>query len=239
MASADLMKLYQLHLIDVGILEVRKKAAALEAGKKIQDELVAFQHHVKGVEDAFHKVHGEQKDIELSNQQIDDKVANIEKLLFGGKVTSPKEVEAYETQIKGLKAQKDQNEDKLVGLWDEVAKAESAFKEAQTKLKEKSQAFEEWKKKAVTFKAQLEAHYKDLAAKRPAALQGINPTLIATYEAIKKQHGGIGVAMVTKEQTCQECGTKVPDKTIESIKDDRTATCEECRRILYWTSGLI
>ncbi len=239
MASADLMKLYQLHRIDVGILEVRKKAAALEAGKKLQAELQTFTNHVKGVETAFHKIHGEQKDLELSNQQIDDKIKSINNLLFGGKVTSPKEVEAYEHQIKGLQAQKSTNEDRLVSVWDEVAKSDGELKAAQKDLKAKTDSFEDWKKRAMTFKAQLEADYKTLTAKRPAAAQGINPTLLATYDAIRQRHGGIGVSLVTKQQTCEECGTKVADKSIESIKDDRTVTCEECHRILYWTGGLV
>lgn len=239
MASADLMKLYQLHLIDIGLLEVRKKAAALEAGKKIQSELDAFSQQVKTLETTYHRAHGEQKDLELNNQQIDDKVKSIENLLFSGKVTSPKEVEAYETQVKALKKQKETNEERLLEVWDEVAKAEGELKVGQKQLEEKSVSFEEWKKKAVVFKGQLEAKYKELTAKRPAALQGISPTLIATYDAIKQRHHGIGLAVVTKQQTCEECGTKVADKTIESIKDDRIATCEECHRILYWTGGLV
>jgi len=233
------MKLYQLHLIDVGILEVRKKAASLEAGKKIQAEVEAFAAQVKGLETAYHKAHAEQKDIELSNQQIDDKVKSIEKLLFGGSVTNSKEVEAYETQIKSLKKQKDGNEDKLLTVWDEVAKTEGVYKEAQKTLDEKVATFEDWKKKAVVFKAQLEAKYKDLSAKRPAAAQGINATLMATYEATKQRNHGIGMALITKQQTCEECGTMVAGKSIESIKDDRTVTCEECHRILYWTGGIV
>lgn len=239
MASAELGRLYQLHLIDVGILEVRKKAAALEAGKKIQSEIETFSKHVKGLEDAYHSAHGEQKDLELSNQQIDDKVKSIEKLLFGGSVVNPKEVEAYETQIRSLKKQKETNEDRLISVWDDVAKAEKTYREGQKTLDEKVASFEDWKKKAVAFKSQLEAKYKELAAKRPAATQGISPTLMATYEATKQRHNGIGLATITKQQTCQECGTKVADKSIESIKDDRTVTCEECHRILYWTGGLI
>ncbi len=239
MASAELMKLYQLHLIDIGLLEVRKKAAALEAGKKIQSELDAFTQQVKSLEAAYHRIHGEQRDLELNNQQIDDKVKSIETMLFGGKVSSPKEVDAYETQVKSLKKQKETNEERLLEVWDEVAKAEREFKAGQKQLEEKTSSFEEWKKKAVTFKSQLETKYKELAAKRPAALQGISPTLMATYEAIKQRHNGIGLSLVTKQQTCEECGTKVADKSIESIKEDRIATCEECHRILYWTSGLL
>lgn len=239
MASVELTRLYNLHLIDVGILEIKKKAASLEAGKKLQAELETFTKHVKEVEGVYHKAHGEQKDLELSNQQIDDKVKSIDKLLFGGSVTNPKEVESYETQKKSLAKQKDGNEERLLTVWDDVAAAEADFKKEKANLDAKTKAFEEWKAKAVTFKSQLEAKYKELASKRPAAAQGINPSLMAKYEASKQQHHGIGVSVVTKQQTCEECGTKVSDKSIESIKDDRIVTCEECHRILYWTGGIV
>ena len=238
MASADLTRLYKLHLIDVGILEIKKKAASLEAGKKLQAELEAFAKHVKGFEDKYHAVHGEQKDLELSNQQIDDKIKHIDKLLFSGSVTNAKEVEAYETQKKQLAKQKDTNEERLLSVWDDVATVEKDFKSQQSLLTEKTKTFDEWRAKAAIFKGQLETKYKELSALRPKALQGIDPTLIAKYEASKQQHHGIGVALVTRQQTCEECGTKVSEKVIESIKDDRIVNCEECHRILYWTGGV-
>ena len=239
MASAELTRLYNLHLIDVGILEIKKKAASLEAGKKLQAELDTFQKHVKEVEDAYHRTHAEQKDIELSNQQIDDKVKNIDKLLFSGSVSNPKEVEAYESQKKSLAKQKDVNEERLLTVWDDVAETENAFKKGKASLDEKTKTLNDWRAKAITFKTQLETRYRELMTKRPAALQGINPSLMAKYEASRQQHHGIGLAVVTRQQTCEECGTKVSDKSIESIKDDRIVTCEECHRILYWTGGIV
>jgi predicted nucleic acid-binding Zn-ribbon protein len=239
MASADLTRLYKLHLIDVGILEIKKKAVSLEAGKKLQTDLESLTKHVKGFEEAFHKAHAEQKDIELSNQQIDDKVKGIDKLLFGGSVTNAKEVEAYEAQKKSFAKQKDSNEERLLTVWDEVSFAETEFKKEKAVLDKQTASFNEWKAKAVIFKGQLESKYKELSSLRPKALQGIDPILIAKYESSKQQHHGIGVAIVTKQQTCEECGTKVSEKVIESIKDDRIVNCEECHRILYWTGGIV
>ena len=239
MASADLTRLYKLHLIDVGILEIKKKAVSLEAGKKHQADLEDFAKKVKVFEDKYHAAHGEQKDLELSNQQLDDKIKQIDKLLFSGSVTNPKEVEAYETQKKSLAKNIGANEDRLLTVWDTVAITEKEYKVQQALLDEKSSAFDAWKAKAVIFKSQLETRYKELTAKRPAAAQGIDPVLMGKYEASKQQHHGIGVALITKQQTCEECGTKVSGKSIESIKDDRIVNCEECHRILYWTGGIV
>ena len=239
MASADLSRLYKLHLIDVGILEIKKKAVSLEAGKRHQAELEALTAQFKKVEAAFHQIHGEQKDIELSNQQIDDKVKSIDSLLFGGSIKNSKEIESYEAQKKSMGKQKSENEDRLLEVWDKVSVAETAYKAEKKILDERSKAFEEWKGKAAIFKGQLESKYKELMSLRPTAAKGIDPTLIAKYESAKQQHHGIGVAVITKQQTCEECGTKVSDKSIESIKDDRIVNCEECHRILYWTGGIV
>ena len=154
-------------------------------------------------------------------------------------MTNAKEVEAYETQKKQLAKQKDTNEERLLSVWDDVAAVEKEFKSQQALLTEKTKTFDEWRAKAAIFKGQLETKYKELSSLRPKALQGIDPTLIAKYEASKQQHHGIGVALVTRQQTCEECGTKVSEKVIESIKDDRIVNCEECHRILYWTGGVV
>lgn len=239
MASAELTKLYQLHLIDVGILEIKKKAAALAASKQFETQLASLSSELAAKEAEFHKLHAEQKDIELSNKQLEDKIKQIDQRMFGGSVSNQKEADAMNSQKASFQSQIEASEDKLLGLFDTVPAAEKAYKSAQAEVVAKTKEFEEWKAKAVVYKKQLEAKYAELNSKRPAALVGISSGVLARYDAIKQQHHGIGLSLVTKQSTCQECGNHVAEKSIESINDDRIVTCEDCHRILYWTGGLI
>jgi uncharacterized protein len=239
MASVELLQLHKLHQIDVGLLEVKKKAGALEAGKKFQAELEKIKQDFETKSAEFHRLHGEQKDLELSNQQIEDKLKSIENQLFSGKVTNAKEVEAFEAQKKTLIKQREKNDDQILLLWDEVPPVQKLADEAKKVFDQKNAQFEEWQKKATVYRQQLESQHKQLTAKRPELVATIQAGLLARYEAIKKTHGGIGMASVTKDVTCEECGTHVAEMQIVSLKEDRTVQCEECQRILYFTGGFV
>jgi uncharacterized protein len=239
MASAELLQLHKLHQIDVGIVEVKKKAGALEAGKKFQADLEVLQVRYNAVNADYHRAHGEQKDLELSNKQIEDKIKSIDQQLFSGKVTNPKEVDALETQKKSLAKQSGTNDERILEYWDEVPKLEAIASEAKKILDESQKQFDEWRAKAVVYKKQLEANFQELSAKRPDLAKTIQPALLMKYDAIRAKHGGIGMATVTKQRTCEECGSAVAEMHMDSLRNDRVVQCEECHRILYWTSGLI
>ena len=83
------------------------------------------------------------------------------------------------------------------------------------------------------------AKFKERAAQRPIAAQEVPPALLARYEAIRKKYDGIGMARISKTGSCEACGTRLPTKVVEDVKDGRVVTCEACHRILYASEGLL
>jgi uncharacterized protein len=239
MASAELTKLYQLHLVDVGILEIKKKAAGLNAAKQYEAQLAALKESFDAADKAFHQLHAEQKDLELSTKQLEDKIKSIDQRMFGGSVANQKEADAMNHQVASFKLLVEANEEKQLALYDLIPPAERAKFAAANALSDKQKEFDAWKVKAVAFKKQLEEKFADLTLRRPKIAEKLPPALLARYESIRQMHHGIGMAIITRESTCQECGNHVAEKAIETINDDRIATCEDCHRILYWTGGLV
>ncbi|HLO98955.1 MAG TPA: hypothetical protein VK171_10205 [Fimbriimonas sp.] len=240
MASAELTKLYQLHLVDVGILEIKKKAAGLNAAKQqFETQLASLKEAADLADKEFHRLHAEQKDLELSNKQLDDKIKAIDKRMFDGSVGNQKEVDAMAHQQASFKAMIEANEENLLALFDSINPAEKAKFAALNALTDKQKEANAWKEKAVTFKKQLEEKYADLTMRRPKIAEKLPAALLARYEGLRQMHHGIGMSVITRESTCQECGNHVAEKAIESINDDRIATCEDCHRILYWTGGVV
>ena len=238
MASVELERLYKLFLIDSGMVEVKKKATALESGKRMALELESARKEQKLAEGKFHLVHGEQKDLELANQQIDDKIKSIDKQLFSGSVVNPKEIENFEHQKKMLTQQRSMNDEKILEYWEAVPPLQRAAEAVKKHAEQLESELNEWKVKAVKFKSELETQYKELALKRPEAAKGVPAPLLARYEAIAKGSKGIGMTKVTREGTCLECGNGVAERIIMLLKSDQVATCEECRRIFYWNEGV-
>ena len=182
----------------------------------------------------------ELKDLEWTQQTIQEKVKKIEKDLYGGKIVNPKEVQNYEKEVALLKKQSGGSDERIMELWGLLPPAEKAAEDVQKKIDEKTKELAERRKKALSDKTLLEQDFKKYTAARPQLAEAVkNPTLLARYESIRQRHAGLGMAEVTKRQSCGACGTNLPERTIQLLKDDKIVTCESCHRILYYSEGLV
>jgi predicted nucleic acid-binding Zn-ribbon protein len=237
MASPDLRRLWKLHLVDVAIQDIRNKAAHMDVGKKLESDLNALAARL--AEHPYKKYHVEQQDLELQQKSIDDKIAKFEKELYGGKIVNPREVENYQKEIGILKNQRAQMDERLIEIWDAMPPLKSEADQIETSIEAKKKELGETVQRARQLKSQLEAEFKSKSAQRPELAKDQNPTLLAKYEAIRKNHHGIGMAEVVKKRQCGACGTLLPERTLQACLDDKTVTCETCHRILYYTEGVV
>jgi|LauGreDrversion4_2_1035121.scaffolds.fasta_scaffold380166_2 predicted nucleic acid-binding Zn-ribbon protein len=238
MASAELMRLHKLHELDRAILQIRKRAAAMEEGVKLKALADQARAEFDAANGNYHTKHAEQRDLELANQQITDKVKSIEKQLFGGSIVNPKEIDALEHQKAGLIAAQAGNDEKILGYWDEVPKLKDLAESAKSRAEVAIKKFSDWKANAAVQKVELERRFKELSAQRPALAKTIGPALIGRYDAIRAK-SQVGMADVTHEKTCEECGSAIPEMVMVQLIDDKVVVCEGCTRILYYTGGVV
>lgn len=239
MSELDLRKLWQLHLIDAQLHEIRRRAAALDAGKQIQAELATLSSEFEAKSGHAKTLHAEQTDLELSQKSIDEKLKKIDRELYGGKVVNPREVENLQKEIVVLKSQRSEMDGRILELWEATPPAQQAVEEVQKRIDAKKRDLAEYQKKALQVKAELETQFKERSAQRPIAAKEVPPALLARYEAIRQKHGGIGMARVNKKSGCEACGTNIPTKNVETAKEGKLVTCESCHRILYASEGLL
>lgn len=238
MASAELQRLWKLHQIDAAILDIKNRAAALDAGRSIQAELDALAKREAEVGGHYRTLHAEQTDLELQQKSVEDKLKKIDKDLYGGKVVNPREVDAMEKEIVALKKRRDAHDDRLLELMELLPPAKTAAEKVEAKIAERKHALSEARKAAVALKTQLEQEYARLTKLRPEAAKNISPTLLARYESIRQKQG-TGMAEVAKRRSCGGCGTLLPERTIVAVQEDKVVTCETCHRILYYTEGVV
>jgi predicted nucleic acid-binding Zn-ribbon protein len=238
MASPEISRLWKLAQVDRALAEIRTRAAALDVGQKLSAEIAALEKEEAPT--LVRKLRSELSDLELAQKTIQDKVKKIEKDLYGGKIVNPKEVQNFEKEVAALKKQSGTSDERIMELWELIPPAEKAAADIQKRIDEKTKELAERRKKALSDKTLLEQDYKKYTAARPQLAEAVkNPSLLARYDSIRQRHGGIGMAEVTKKQSCGACGTSLPERTIQMLKDDKTATCESCHRILYYSEGLI
>ncbi len=233
MPTNDLYDLYKLHVVDAAIADIKKRAASLDPGREVKPLLDAVKPGYDAAKAKYDALASELKDLEYRTQTIDEKLKKLDKELYGGKVVSPKEIQAYEHEIATLKAKRDQDAPRMLELFDLVPAAKAEFDEWDKKLSVIKGKYAEAKARALETKAELEREYKEKMAERPGLVAKIDKGHLAQYEAIRAKHEGIGMALVTERGTCERCGVQLPTKTIEMAKEDKWITCEECHRILF------
>jgi uncharacterized protein len=238
MGVLDLRALHKLHQIDEAIVEIKKRAAAMDPGRAIQAAIQQAEAAQNVIAEPLHALQVEQKELELRNQSIREKLRRIDGELYGGKVVNPREVENLNKEIETLKGQIDKNEDRLLALIDEIPALEAKLPPYDEAIARGKKKLAEHQKSLVELRSQLESEFKTRSAQRPAALEGIPALMLNRYEEIRKKAGGIGMADV-KGRSCGMCGTLLPEKSIEFAKEGRIVSCESCNRILYATDGLI
>lgn len=239
MPADDLFKLWKLHEVDAAIAELRAKAAALDPGRKLMAEIKALEAKKAETEKAYHELHGEQSDLELKQKSITDKIKKIDADLYGGKIVNPREVEAFQKDIEMLKKQREDHDARIMELWELVPPAKKTVEEADKAIEDKKAELKEYQKKVMVFKGQIEEAFKKRMGERPEAANGIPPSMLARYEAIRQKADGVAMTRINKGGFCGTCGMHLAEKLIEGAKEGRIALCEGCGRILYWSDSVI
>lgn len=239
MSLDDLFRLWQLHLIDEAIVEIRARAASLDPGRSIMAELKELEEAYASLHDEASRLSGELQDLELRNKGIESKLKKIDSELYGGKVVNPREIETLEKEIEVLQAQRASTDERILELWELVPQAKAKEEEAKKAIDAKKSELAAYQKKVIAAKGQLEKAYKDRQAERAPAAAKVPAALLARYEATRQRTGGVGMAKITKTGSCGMCGTMLPEKLIERAREGQMVACEGCRRFLYLAEGVI
>lgn len=234
MPSEELRRLHDLFLIDSALLEIRKRAAALDPGKKVAAEIQTLEKHLN--ESQARKLQVEQTDLELKQKSYQEKIDKFDKQLYGGKVVNPREVEAIQKEIAILKRQRGELDERILEIWEELPPQREAAEKIEKAISQRKVLLAQEQKHALESRTALEAEFKNKAAERTVKAKAVPPALLAKYESIRQKHGGVGMGEVdVKKRTCGSCGTSLPVRAIEGIKEERIVTCESCHRILYFS----
>jgi len=239
MASSDLRRLHRLYEVDLAILELRKRAAALDVGQELSAKIKALENSLASGEGAqAKKLIADARDLELATAGMRDKAKKLETELYSGKIVNVREVEAYRQEIANLRKHADENDAKYLEMIDPADEARKLVARIEKRIEEFKGQLAERQKSARIEQANLEAQYQARLKERPEAAKEVSAPLLAKYDAIRKQYE-TGMADVVTRKSCGACGNLLPEKAITALQEDRIVTCEQCHRILYYTEGLV
>jgi uncharacterized protein len=179
---------------------------------------------------------------EADVDQVRLRIDRDRKRLDAGQVASPRDLENLQSEIASL------------------VRRQSDLEEIVLDLMERQEGVQGRREAAAAERAEIATTRDGLAARRDAALAEIGEQagkaadqraslvvqepadLLALYERMREQHGGVGAAALRRGR-CEGCHLSLNTVDLNSIRaadPDEVLRCEECRRILVRTpeSGL-
>lgn len=199
--------------------------------KQLDSRLTAFEDNISevksGLSDLQQIYRSHESDAQTYQAQIEK---SREKLKS---VKTNKEYQSSLKEIGELEGLQSKVEDKMIQCLEDTDEAEAALAGKKEEFKRFSQQGNVQKEEIKRESAEKEAQLSELDMERKKILQLVAPGLLNKYNAVKKNAGGIGVAVV-KNSVCQGCNVNIPPQMFnELLKFDKLLVCPFCQRIIY------
>jgi predicted nucleic acid-binding Zn-ribbon protein len=233
MASvADLLSLQD---IDLELDKELARLSEIEEALGESEEVTQARATAEEKREVLHGLRIEQKDLELSADEVRNKAAEIEKKLYSGAVKNPKELQDLDADLKSLREETKRREEKLLAMLVQVDEAESDYS---TGVEAFAAIESEWRSHQDTLlneKTAIEPEVARLRALRDQEAAGFERSLMSLYNLLRERRGGRAVARVERGM-CQGCRISLPMSVIQRARTGNgLVQCVSCERILLFT----
>lgn len=209
--------------------QLPERAALADA----QIALGAVQTEHDEVDRRLAEVAREEQRIDTDAQDVARKADGVEKKLYSGEVTSPKELQALQADLESLRAHQHKIEDgelEVMERREEIATELATITAARDEVRDRVDAVAGALRAA---EAEIDAALAAERTARDEAAAGVPAAARAAYDKAHRLAGTDGAARLVG-LTCQGCHLSIGTIEAEAIRrsPDTFTTCENCNRIL-------
>lgn len=233
----EIQLLLELQHLDMQRQRLERALAELPVQKEIDDleaALAALRASLADTNAGLARTRKEQKEAEWSLKETVTAIETISRKLYGGMVTNPREIEGMQGKLKMLEASKARLEDRIIGQMEEIEALESQAKTLGEEIGQAASKLERLKNMRDAKVSEIESEISDIAKERDALAAKISAGVLARYEQLAKDKGGLAVVPV-RDGICGGCHVVLPTFLVARAKpNDQVVRCESCGRILCW-----
>ncbi|TDB85292.1 C4-type zinc ribbon domain-containing protein [Actinomadura sp. 7K534] len=240
----------QLRLLDLQELDAsldrlahrRRTLPELAEIERLEGRLTELRDAIVAAETETGDLQREQKKAEQDVEQVRARADRDQKRLDSGQVSSAKDLSNLQAEIESLQRRQSDLEEVVLEIMERSEEAEgrvSALRADQAAAQDELAALVERRDAA---RREIDDEAGTTSAARTAVAKDIPEDLLALYEKLRGQFGGVGAAKLFRG-ACQGCHLALNTVDLNNIRaaaEDEVVRCEECRRILIRTpeSGL-
>ena len=175
-------------------------------------------------------------------EQVRDRAKRDQQLLDSGSIGDPKQLQSLQSELQSLARRQGNLEDIELEIMERVEGALAAVAQLTAERDAMSIERDALATSVAEQLGEVAEERGTVEAERTVITADIPADLLALYEKIRADHGGVGAAPLHRG-TCQGCRLTLPPTEIEALRaapPEAVIRCEECRRILVRTpeSGL-
>jgi predicted nucleic acid-binding Zn-ribbon protein len=222
---------------DTVLDQLRHRRANLPVRNALDAALAAATARRAGVEQLRERsgeVQAEERRLDDEAQSLAAKAKDVDAKLYSGTVTSPRELQALQTDLEMLRRHQREIEDRELERMEARENAEQELATATAALAESEAEIARLREELGAAEAELDAEIEREASVRASHAERIPPSLVAEYERRRIVNRGFGIARLVGD-TCQACHLSIPATEVERIRrtgGDPVASCDNCGAIL-------
>jgi predicted nucleic acid-binding Zn-ribbon protein len=155
-----------------------------------------------------------------------------------GLVSNPKDLQRMQHELESLERRISSLEDQELEVMEQLEEAQRAHDDLRAKVDEADEQLATLTAARDEKAAALDADLAEVEASRAPALAGMPEDLLALYDRLREQKGGVGAAAL-RARECGGCRLSLDPAELSRIRGagpDEVIRCEECQRILVRTS---
>ncbi len=184
----------------------------------------------------------EQKRADVDVEQVKSRRARDQGMVDGGQIADPKALERMLGELQSLNRRISDLEDVEIEVMERLEETQQALERREAEFAELDQQCATVRAAAEQAAQDLESQLAEVRAERDTTASGIPEDLMALYEKLRAQKGGVGAAPLRRRE-CGGCRLTLNASDLSLIArmpTDEVVRCEECNRILVRTgeSGL-
>ena len=179
----------------------------------------------------------EQRKADADVEQVKSRRVRDQQRLDSGSVTNPKDLERLQHELVSLDRRISELEDAELDVMQRLEDTQGeldALRERLGTTDERGAQLTAVRDKRL---AELQEEATKVARDRSAAVAGMDAGLLALYDRLREQKGGVGAALL-RARRCEGCSLELNSGDLAQIAKqpaDEVVRCEECGRILVRT----